>query len=58
MTQQNIKIIQSSNKIKDSFVSHFKKSFSSIDLIKKNFELDDLHNFLVNDENLLQKGNL
>ena len=56
MTQQNINISKSSNKIKDSFVSYFKKSFSSIDLIKKNYELDDLHNLLVHDKNLLQKG--
>ena len=56
MTQQNINIIKSSNKIKDSFIAHFKNSFSSIDLIRKNFELDDLHNLLVYDKNLLQKG--
>ena len=56
MAQQNINIIKSSNKIKDSFIAHFKKSFSSIDLIRKNFELDDLHNLLVYDKNLLQKG--
>ena len=53
MTQQNINIIKSSNKIKDSFISHFKKSFSSIDLFKNNFELDDLHDLLVHDKNLL-----
>ena len=56
MTKQNINIIKSSEKIKDSFISHFKKSFSSINLLKKNFELDDLHNLLADEKNLLQKG--
>ena len=56
MTQQNINIVKSSDKIKDSFISHFKKSFSSLDLIKNNFELDELHNLLVYEKNLLQKG--
>ena len=56
MTQQNIKKIKSSDKIRDSFILHFKKAFSSLGLIKKNCELDDLHNLLVDEENLLQKG--
>ena len=56
MTKQNINIIKSSDKIRDSFISHFKIAFSSMELIKKNFELDDLHNFLVDEKNLLQKG--
>jgi len=56
MTQQNIYKIKSSDKIHDSFVLHFKKAFSSLNLIKKNFELDDLHHLLVDDKNLLQKG--
>ena len=56
MTQQNININKSSAKIQNSFISHFKKAFSSLDLIKKNFELDDIHNLLVDEKNLLQKG--
>ncbi len=56
MAQQNIKIIKSSDKIKESFISHFKKAFSSIGLINKNFELDNLHNLLIDEKNLLQKG--
>ena len=56
MAQQNIKIIKSSDKIKESFISHFKKAFSSIVLINKNFELDNLHNLLIDEKNLLQKG--
>ena len=56
MTQQNISIIKSSDKIRDSFILHFKKAFSSIDSIKKNFELDDLHNLLPDKKKLLQKG--
>ena len=47
MAQQNIKIIKSSDKVKESFISHFKKAFSSIGLINKNFELDNLHNLLI-----------
>ena len=56
MAQQNIKIIKSSDKVKESFISHFKKAFSSIGLINKNFELDNLHNLLIDEKNLLQKG--
>ena len=56
MTQQNISKIKSSDTIRDSFISHFKKAFSSIYLIKENFELDDLHNLLVDEKNVLQKG--
>ena len=56
MAQQNIKKLKSSDKIRDSFISHFKNAFSSIDLVKKNFELDDLHNLLVDKNNILQKG--
>ena len=37
MTQQNINIIKSSDKIKDSFISHFNKTLSSLDLIKTKF---------------------
>ena len=56
MTQQNINIIKSSDKIRDSFISYFKTAFSSIDLLKINFELEDLHNLLLDKKKLLQKG--
>ena len=56
MTQQNIHIIKSADKIRDSFISHFKRAFSSIGLIKENFELENLHNLIIDKKELLQKG--
>ncbi len=55
MTQQNIQIITSADEIRDSFILHFKKALSSIDIIEEKIELQNLHN-LFNEEKLLQKG--
>ena len=56
MTQQNINIIKSSDKIRDSFISHFKKTFFLKEIVEKNFELENIHDFLIDKKKLLKKG--
>lgn len=56
MTQQIIHIIKSSDKIRDSFVSHFKNTFSLIYLNENKFELENLHGLLIDEKKLLKKG--
>ena len=45
MTQQNINIKKSSDKIRDSFISHFKKAFFLKDIVKKILNLRIFMNF-------------
>ena len=56
MTQQIIPIIKSSDKIRDSFISYFKKNISSINLTENKFELDNLHVLIIDQKKLLLKG--
>ena len=56
MTKQNINIKKSSDEIRDSFISHFKRAFFLKDIVKKNFELEDIHDFLIYKKRLLKKG--
>lgn len=57
MTYQNILIFQSSDSTRDSFISHFKQAFSLVDLSEEDFELDNLHNLLNNQEKDTPKRN-
>ena len=56
MTQQIIHIIKSADKIRDSFVSHFKNSFSLIYFNENKFQLENLHELIIDEKKLLKKG--
>ena len=56
MTQQNITISKTTDQIRESFVSHIIRAIYKSNLIKDNFELDDLHNASINAKKLLEKG--
>ena len=56
MTQQIIHIIKSADKIRDSFVSHFKNSFSLIYFNENKFQLENLHELIIDEKELLKKG--
>ena len=54
MTQQNILVYNSSEKMRESFISHLKNSIRSENLFLKDFVLDKLHSNL--NHKLLEKG--
>ena len=56
MTQQNIYFYKSPEIINDIFISHFKNSFINDNLVEKDFELENIQNFLKNKNELLKKG--
>ena len=56
MTQQKIHFINSSNKIKDDFISHIKKAIFSDGTFSEECDLESLHDSYTYKDKLLEKG--